>query len=1171
MLGALVVLTVLLGALTTFQLHTQARLRAVQHQQEVLDRLQDLLDEELLRRQEATRALAARPELIAATLALLETPTDALLGSPALAELRELMDVELAREGDLGIFLIREDGVSIASMHDSNVGTPNFLTRERPELIAQAWSGETVLLPPVRSDIELHPPVGPALPAGYPTAFLATPVRVNGRVVAVFTIRTDAARFFSPVSQASFGQTGEVLAFDAQSRLASASRFAPQLRQDGLVAPGESEVATLRISLPEGTPLPAGGAAREGVVVKPYRNYRGAQVISAWCWDPVLGVGLLAEQEDREVTAEARRLATVMGTVGAAVTLMLLLASGLNLRREQSFQPLVGLVLAMAALTIGGVSVVTVRELRRDAMLTAERDAHLLAQQTHRVVELWLQERVDEVSRLGRDPNVGEAAAALMALPPEQRSGSAPMEALRATLAPTALQRGDIGFELIDPAGRCVSVLSLDTPDAPCVLPSVSGEALSAVLAGAERLIPDLPGSEVPGSRAQGLRSVYAVAPVTAPGEDPKAALALRIDPRGRLTFLTTGSRLGRSSETFLVNADGCLLSEPRMWSGPVSASEPRPILRTPDAQPTFAALELMSGRSGSSVDPYLSYHGQPVVGAWIWDGRLQLGVVSEIGEAEVSAQVGNHARLLLMVNLLALVALTLGGVLLVVATQESQRREVDELAEARRLAEQANLSKDALVANVSHELRTPMNGVIGMIELLLRSAPRPEQREHLRVMRESADTLLHVINDLLHYSKLSGGYLQLERAPYPLVHLLERVVRMARPMAAEAGDTLELELDASVPRYVLGDSVRLQQVLTNLLSNAIKFTEGGRVTLRVAPAEGDRLRFEVEDTGIGIAEDKQALIFEAFVQSDASTTRRFGGTGLGLPISAHLVSAMGGTLEVRSQLGEGSVFSFSLSLPASEAPAGALSPSPLRGSGAPRRLLLAEDNPINQRVAVAILESVGHTVTVVPDGTEAVEAALQGGFDLVLMDMQMLHMDGMEATTRIRAVLGPDTLPIVAVTAMGRESERAQALAVGMQEVLVKPYSADALLSVVRRWARGPEVLDLDGLREEWRVIGAEHEVPELLEDFITELDALEATLREAPDPRSEVASLQALADLAREVRAFPLHQALDAARAARLQGDLQALPELDEAMRGQLQRTRRAVQDYLNSPASR
>ena len=382
-----------------------------------------------------------------------------------------------------------------------------------------------------------------------------------------------------------------------------------------------------------------------------------------------------------------------------------------------------------------------------------------------------------------------------------------------------------------------------------------------------------------------------------------------------------------------------------------------------------------------------------------------------------------------------------------------------EEVAEDLRVAhqrvEEASKAKDAFVAMMSHEVRTPMNGILGSLEMLGRTPLAAEQVELVHLMQRSVGALLRIVNDVLDFAKVESGRLELEHTPFDLQALLDEVAGLERGAAEAKGIRIATIVEPTIPKAVVGDPHRLRQVLLNLMDNGIKFTSQGSVTLRCEPGgEPDRVRIAVTDTGIGIPKRTVASLFDAFVQADSGTARRYGGTGLGLAICKRLVELMGGTILVDSTEGKGTTFRFECQLPAAPPTREGDRPNEAKVDVRLRaNVLVVDDNEANRLVARKMMQHLGCEVTTVPSGRQAIEALRKRTFDVVMMDCSMPEMDGFETTRRLREMPGKAAaVPIVAMTAYAMPGDRARCLEGGMNDYLSKPISVAELAAVLMR-----------------------------------------------------------------------------------------------------------------------
>ena len=407
--------------------------------------------------------------------------------------------------------------------------------------------------------------------------------------------------------------------------------------------------------------------------------------------------------------------------------------------------------------------------------------------------------------------------------------------------------------------------------------------------------------------------------------------------------------------------------------------------------------------------------------------------------------------------------------------TREGMNRAAAEFEKAYEAAEAGNKAKSEFLATIGHEIRTPLNGILGMAELLAQKQLPEEETGYVRTITSSGNTLLEMINEILDFAKIEYGSLEAEQIVFRLDELVQEAAAVVEGKALEQNDELKLNIDPTLEKaFIKSDPTRLKRVLLNLLSNAVKFTENGSIHVDVVAgkvvAETLELKISVKDSGIGIAEEAQKQLFTAFHQVDSSISRRFGGTGLGLAICKQIVEAMGGSIGVFSIPGEGATFSFTLPVQLAHAPAANL--TGLEGGSPPTaliprlRILLVEDNVINQRVATKLLERLGQEVIVASDGREAIKHVQDATFDLVLMDVQMPDLDGIAATRLIRNIGAPfDKLPIVAMTANASDRHRQDCLDAGMNAFESKPVTFQRLATILREY--GPSDTSAEGITD--------------------------------------------------------------------------------------------------------
>ncbi|MEW6133539.1 MAG: ATP-binding protein [Pseudomonadota bacterium] len=538
--------------------------------------------------------------------------------------------------------------------------------------------------------------------------------------------------------------------------------------------------------------------------------------------------------------------------------------------------------------------------------------------------------------------------------------------------------------------------------------------------------------------------------------------------------------------------------------------------------------VEDFLSRKISDLGAYLQADGEPAIPY----AKRHLELARKNGHAFME-WIGRREDGSLFPSEIALHAMELEGrpVIQAIMRDISERKEAEiELKYARDAALAAARAKNEFIANVSHEIRTPMHGILGMGDLLMREPLTGIQREYALTLRQSAQGLLTVINDILDFSKIEAGKLAIENVAYVPAQVLQNVADLYRPRVLEKSLGFEMKIAPALQTMVQGDPHRVRQILLNLVDNAIKFTSHGNVGIRAGLTEdGQRMRMEVRDEGVGIAPEARDQLFNAFSQADASTTRHYGGTGLGLAICRKLADLMGGDIGVMSPPpGGGKGTMFWLELPYAVAPpdSEAVSMLPVQTERFRGRVLVAEDHPVNQKVLSYQLTSLGLSPTIVSNGREALEQARKQEWDLILMDWQMPGMDGFAATRAIRAL--PDAharVPIVALSAQAGEDFREQCLQAGMNDYLTKPYEEAALISVLSRWLPG-SAIEMPPPIDVARLSGQNRLQEEFLQLFLqtteASLDALQTAweTRDAAHGRREAHSLRgAAASIAADV----------------------------------------------------
>ncbi len=1084
----------------------------------------------------AIKQLAQDPVLVALTKEHLEVPNEkeAIQQSASLVKLREYFGSHRGKYGDVGFFIINPQYINVGSMRDTNLGETNLIAGQRERLLKRAFSGETVFIPPVHSDVVIDPSSAPDLAQGTfkpATMFFAAPIRDQpGNVLAVLTLRFDPTRDFRRLIEVGrMGQSGETYAFDHKARFISQSRFPEQLESMGLIKEGQQEILNMKVSDPGGNLLagfkPATTiqnlpltqmaksaiAGNSGVEVNGYRDYRGIRVLGAWLWDQNLGFGLATEIDEEDALSTYQTTKTIMIAVLGltAVLSVFLTAVSLWLGRRAN------LILQKSRDELDRRVTERTAELKDSEEkfrgMTSSAQSAIIMIDNNGNVDFWnlaaekifgwaadeiigknldrfvVPERyqtayrieIENFGKTGKSKILGQ----LFEIEAQRKNGDEfPIEigitgvnikdqpyciAIINDITKRKMAEGDLRkltravednpmaviitdrdgtIEYVNPKFSGMS--GYESDEAIGRNPRILGSDYHSQEFFAEMWHQILSGNEWHGEFLNKKKTGELVwqsaiiAPILDEKEEITHFVSIQEDVTEKKLAAEELQKLSRAIE-----------------ASPVSVVVTDAKGTIEYVNPIFCKVTGYSQEEAIGQNPSILNYGEqsPDFYKEMWD-TIAAG---NTWTGEFANKKKNGEKYWESASI-SPVRDTHGEITHYVAVKEdiTQSKLInEELREAKQQAEEATQAKSDFLANMSHEIRTPMNAILGLSHLALKTDLTSKQHDYIYKIDNSAKSLLGIINDILDFSKIEAGKMNMEVIDFDLNEVMSNLSNMISVKTQEKGLELVFDLHPEIPTMLKGDSLRLGQILLNLVNNAVKFTDKGEIVVSVNPMVIDEdqtmLKFSVRDTGIGLTQEQQGKLFQSFQQADTSTTRKFGGTGLGLTISKKFAEMMGGEIGVDSESDIGSTFYFTARFGRHEKIIAKhqVIPESLKEIN----VLVVDDNDTFCLVMRGYLEDFGFSVGVINSGNKAIQVIENGiqnkqkPFDLIIMDWQMPGLDGIETSKQIKAMPTLNQIPkIILATGYGREDVMKKADDLDLDGFLIKPINQSILFDAV-------------------------------------------------------------------------------------------------------------------------